>query len=243
MKPIIWTYWENKNDADHDPAIVQKHKAIFERYDNIKVVNNSTIHQYLGYLVDCGRIEHIAQKVDYYRAKLLYEYGGIWLDMDSILLEDLTDLWETFVVSKCEACCEYGDCGGSGRHDDNIPNANVQVMFFQPKSDIAEQWYKSCEQMIESGVWLDWGSLGGLALGKVIQANPGKTMVLPGWVIWTLGWEQHQTYYSTDSHFIEDQLRNIRENKPKIIMLYGKFMYDLPVLKGCLLEQMWGLAE
>ena len=38
-------------------------------------------------MVDTSHLKHIAQKVDYYRAKLLYTYGGIWLDMDTIIVD------------------------------------------------------------------------------------------------------------------------------------------------------------
>ena len=30
------------------------------------------------------KVNHIAQKADYIRLKILYKYGGIWLDADTI---------------------------------------------------------------------------------------------------------------------------------------------------------------
>jgi hypothetical protein len=234
MKPTIWLYWENKGDQP-EPEMVRRSKEIFRQYENVIILNNTNIEAYITGLVDCSRLEFVAQKVDYYRAKLLYEYGGIWIDMDAILLDDMADLWTQFINSNYEACCEY---------EGSI--CNIQVLFFKPKSVIAEAWYKRCEKLITSGVYIDWATLGGIALGHVIHENNwyDKLMILPGSAIWSFGWEnkQYEAYYNTDPKFIVDHLQAIRERKPKVIMLYGTFMYKLPIPEHCLLEQMWKMA-
>jgi len=68
-------------------------KKHFGKY-NFVILTPETIHNYLPNLnFDFSNLL-IAQKVDYYRIALLYKFGGIWMDADTIVLKDLDEIFQ-----------------------------------------------------------------------------------------------------------------------------------------------------
>jgi hypothetical protein len=123
---------------------------------------------------------------------------------------------------------------------------NVQLLIFKPKSVIAEKWYKYCETYITSGAYIDWATLGGVALGNIIAEGNyfgSKCLEAADSLFFSLGYENksYEQYYSQDPVFIEKQINKIKEHQAKIITLYGTFMYQLPIPNGCLLDEMFKL--
>lgn len=236
--PIIWLYWENSNFLN-EPELVSRCRQIYENYENVIILNEITIHDYLDDIVDCSRIEHLAQKVDYYRAKLLYEYGGIWLDFDMILLEDVTYLYYELMNSEHEVMGNYDIIGNSLLF-------NISFIVFKPNSIIAEKWYKYVEDYIIGTNHISWADLGGKALGKMVKENnfEGKIMPMPK-IGFSLGYENksYELYFSMDNEFIKEKLDFIIQNKTKVITLYGTFMYKIPIIEGCLIDQMFKLRD
>lgn len=234
-KPTIWLYWENSHKRKEEPDLIKRCKKIYQKYDNIIILNEVTIHDYLPDLIDCSRVEHLAQKVDYYRAKLMYEYGGIWLDFDMILLNDLSYLYNELN--------EY-DMMGSYNNKEKI--CSIPFLVFKPKSKIAKLWYEYCEEYIKSDKHIHWASLGGIALGKIIHDNNfmNKVKPIPSNLSYSLGYKngKYNLYYKTEPDFVRKKLREIDEKNIKIITLYGTFMYDLPIRKDCLLDRMFKLG-
>lgn len=94
-KPIIWTYWENipgkKRPAYVDLCFDTMKKHCSKNF-NIKILNDKTIKNYLPNInPDINNLDKkdLCKYVDYYRLLLLYNYGGIWLDADTIVFKDL----------------------------------------------------------------------------------------------------------------------------------------------------------
>lgn len=89
---IIWLYWQNKPGKTMPTYIRLCLDTIYKNCkDEFKIVllNEKTIYNYLPNLrKDLNKLE-IAQKADYIRIKLLYKYGGIWLDTDTIVMTSL----------------------------------------------------------------------------------------------------------------------------------------------------------
>lgn len=235
---IIWLYWETPKNSI-EPEIATRCKKIFKNYKNTIILDEITIHDYLSDLVDCSRIQHIAQKTDYYRAKLLYEYGGIWLDMDSILLEDITYLYYDLIKT------EFDMCGNYDLINEEII-FNIQNLVFKPKSIIAKKWCEYCEEFILSNSYIHWASLGGIALGKVIKENNyiDKVKSIPE-IKFSLGYEnkKYEQYYSIDDIFIDNNINFIIENDIKYIMLFGTFMYKIDIPENCLIDKMFKLKK
>ena len=93
----IWTYWENKGDRKepyaHIKLCFETMKKYYSKY-NFIILNPETIKQYLPNIRTDLNDLMIAQKVDYYRVALLYYYGGIWVDADTIAMRDLDEVFD-----------------------------------------------------------------------------------------------------------------------------------------------------
>lgn len=93
----VWTYWENKEDRTEPFAHIKLCFTTMKKYYgkyNFIILTPDTIKNYLpNDRTDLNDLM-IAQKVDYYRVALLYLYGGIWIDADTIALQHLDSVFE-----------------------------------------------------------------------------------------------------------------------------------------------------
>lgn len=96
---IVWMYWENKLFSKK-PAYLQlccetikKHLGDYE----LNLLNNQSVKQYLDIPEKVFKFKHIAHRADYIRFHLLHEYGGVWLDADTILLRPINEAVEPFI--------------------------------------------------------------------------------------------------------------------------------------------------
>jgi hypothetical protein len=115
-KPFLWLYWEGSM-PDYIKMCKETIFAKCSNSFNIILLNEQTIHSYLPELkdknLDFSRLK-IAQKVDYYRILLLYKYGGLYMDMDILVKQDLIEIIEKlekydFVGFGCTGPrCKYG---------------------------------------------------------------------------------------------------------------------------------------
>lgn len=93
-KPYLWMYWENKVKGIKKPSYLDLClKTIYKHCSKdfkIRLLDENTIHKYLPNLrKDLDEKLNINQKTDYYRIRLLYEYGGVWMDIDTIVIKSL----------------------------------------------------------------------------------------------------------------------------------------------------------
>ena len=97
-KPYLWVYWENK-DGKPTPPIIElcleiMRKRLSNNFKMIKLDQNN-ISEYIPEIKERKHILDkliIAHRVDYYRVLLLNKYGGLYLDADIIVLNDLGDI-------------------------------------------------------------------------------------------------------------------------------------------------------
>lgn len=95
-KYTLWSYWELKPGNTSPPPYIQ---LCFDTFNmngaknfDVRILNDQTVYDYLPDLrTDLNRLG-IAAKSDYIRIRLLKTYGGVWLDADTILMGDLSEL-------------------------------------------------------------------------------------------------------------------------------------------------------
>ena len=97
----IWTYWENPPNEEMPAYLTLCFETIKRKSQNatVHLVCPENIMDYLpdlmpdleGIQLNDHKKSSLPQKVDYIRIKLLHDYGGLWLDIDSILLHDITE--------------------------------------------------------------------------------------------------------------------------------------------------------
>lgn len=96
--PIIWMYWEQpKNKKKRADYLNLCLETVYKHCSNnfkIIILNEKTVYDYIPNLrKDLDKLL-IPQKVDYIRIHLLYKYGGIWLDFDTIVMRNLSPIIE-----------------------------------------------------------------------------------------------------------------------------------------------------
>jgi hypothetical protein len=98
-KKIVWTYWDIIEPATEIPSYImlcfdtfKKHLTTDNNYE-LHILNKDNIKLYLPDLPNLDFLK-IAQKTDYIRICLLYKYGGLWLDADTIILKDLSIIFD-----------------------------------------------------------------------------------------------------------------------------------------------------
>jgi hypothetical protein len=94
-KPILWSYWELKPGKKVPPYITLCFKTFAYRCSglfDIKILNEKTIYDFIPNLRSDLNQLGLAAKSDYIRVALLYYYGGVWLDADTIAMTDLSEV-------------------------------------------------------------------------------------------------------------------------------------------------------
>jgi len=211
---IYWIYWESKNGKI--PPIVARLIRIFKKkMHTLNVVNNKTITDYIS-VVDTSKLEHIAQKVDYYRGKLLYTYGGMWIDIDTIILDNLDYLFEQLEQSDKEVCVSTGALHSTP------PVVCLQYLLSKPNSQIMREWYSQMEKCIIANKTVSYAYFGTLLANIIIQKKLRDTILpFPDNIAFRFGCKNVGKYYKTDRTFIDESIQNIKKGEYKIIILYG----------------------
>ena len=148
-KPKIFMYWEYKKGVTKRPAYLDLClKTIKKHCSNsfdIVVLNEKTINNYLPNVrTDLDEKLSIPQKTDYYRYALLYKYGGIWLDFDTIVMQDLKPLYDNL---------EKYDYIGSGCHSDDCkktgyPFPSNGVMMSRAGTKFINTCLEDCDKIL-----------------------------------------------------------------------------------------------
>lgn len=95
-KPILWSYWELKPGISSPPAYINLcFKTFYHKCSklfDIKILNEKTVYDYIPNLRKDLNELNLAAKADYIRVALLFYYGGVWLDADTIVMTDLQEI-------------------------------------------------------------------------------------------------------------------------------------------------------
>ena len=115
--PILWLYWEGEKMPEYIKMCKDTIYKHCSKSFEIIFLDDKKIDIYLPEIkdkkLDFSNLQ-IAQKVDYYRIALLYNYGGLYMDMDILVLKDLSEIVDKldkydFVGFGCTGYkCKYG---------------------------------------------------------------------------------------------------------------------------------------
>jgi len=102
----IWMYWESKTGKI--PKHIQLCIDSVKKYKGdirLNLLDQNSIIEYLPDLrPEWHQLKHPAHKADYIRTRLVYMYGGLWLDCDMLVLSDLNPLFDNFPKQYDYAC-------------------------------------------------------------------------------------------------------------------------------------------
>ena len=171
---MYWLYWESPDNQI--PKIVTRLIKIFQKTKKFNLVNDKTIKNYIS-IVDTSKVRFIAQKVDYYRAKLLYTYGGIWLDIDTIILDDIEYIYQGLLSSNKEVCISA-----------SANNVCLQYLIAKPQSRIFKYWYLKMEEYIIMNKFIAYDFFGKLMAQIILKNNLQDTIIpFPNEIVFRFG--------------------------------------------------------
>jgi len=140
MDKIIWQYWEGPKPSFIDLCLetVSKNNEDFD----LRVLDDKSVFDYLPNLrKDLDSLPRIANKVDYIRFNLLHEYGGIWLDADVVLFQDLSRPWQTMIdFNQSFAATSHF---GPGR-------PSIWLLMSEPNSKITKDYLKAANALLDN---------------------------------------------------------------------------------------------
>ncbi|MFV0172828.1 capsular polysaccharide synthesis protein [Empedobacter falsenii] len=135
---IIWSYWHDENTPPLVEICINSWKKNNPDFE-INILNKKNINQY----IDTSGFEKyqnlsIANFSDIIRLKLLYQYGGVWLDSSILLNQDIkyyTNILEQKALNLL--CFE-----GYGHLNDNIGKPITESWFLIcfPKQELIQDW-------------------------------------------------------------------------------------------------------
>lgn len=116
----IFMYWETLPGKTKPTYLDLCYDTILKNCSQdfkIHMLNEKSIKKFLPELrTDLDQKLKIQQKVDYYRLLLLYKYGGIWLDSDTIVIKSLIPLFEKLKSFHYVGFgCHSGFCSRTGK--------------------------------------------------------------------------------------------------------------------------------
>lgn len=218
---VVWQYWEYSTEyPDGIPYIdlchksVDKHSTIGKGYKVIRL-NEHTIKDYLDdinpFIFNMkDSSNQLAQKADYFRAKLLCKYGGIWLDSDAIVINSLDSVFDQlnnydFYGYKIIAPCVWGFAC----------HKNASIM---------KKWCENNEKIVNEtkGNGIYFGELGHQSL-KLFMNEPNSFFDDANSTVHSLDHRYAWKYMDENNKYnIYDY---IYENQP-FIMLNNNIIYD-----------------
>lgn len=133
-KPKIWVYWQLINGAIKPPEYIQLCIDIMKKngsqYFDVELLDDKTIFKYIPNLRKDINDLPIALKTDYIRVKLLYLYGGMWIDADTIIMNNLFDVYKNLIDGS--DFISFGCTGLICRKNDGYGKPSNGIMASQP---------------------------------------------------------------------------------------------------------------
>ena len=183
--PAIWMYWDNRPGETRSgylhlcEATVRHHAGSIP----IHIVNRETLPDWIGTVrPEFDRLS-LVHRADYARTRLVLAHGGLWLDMDTIALRDLSELYG--LLSSSQFLC-YGE-------------VEIQCGTFAGPADspILRAWALSQDAVIDAAAdpsLLSWNSLGSdLIDWSELSANSTR---VPEWMIAPIDWRDWREFLS-----------------------------------------------
>jgi hypothetical protein len=218
---IVWAYWENK-DGD-TPTHIKLCFETFKKHLNEKykviILDQNSVKKYLPEVRNDLNDLLIAQKVDYYRIALLYKYGGIWVDADTIIMRDFDEIFDKLKTN---------DFVGFGCTQNICFNGKDQpsngVLASQKNGKLMKLCLDKLDKKLNGDVDGN-SSVGYYDLGKYIIWDALKELKQHGYDYYHFSSEYDGTrdingsWLDTNRHFSEEDIKLINENKLFFVFL------------------------
>jgi hypothetical protein len=200
----VWLYWENVGDRKTPEYIKLCREAIIKHtsssFGEVVVVNQNNVYTYLPNLRrDINEIrrseyktysDNVSIKSAYIRAKLIYEYGGIWLDSDMVPVKNF-EIVHDYLLKKDFV----------GYRKKSFGNDYFFIGFYgAPKhSTIVKDYIDIQESIISKRKVLKWGEIGAHALTPIIKNNLNKCHIFKGKSFQPLAYQEWNKFFKNNN--------------------------------------------
>lgn len=149
-QPNVWLYWDSPEGAD--PGYIELCRQSIEKWAgdySVVVLNKENAFDYVpGLHKDFPRIPVIAHRADYVRAACLAARGGIWLDIDTVVLKPLSLCWALTAIN---GCVMYG-------WKDKEPS--IGMIAARKAHPLMVAWRDAIESRIDQSLSQNWSGFG-----------------------------------------------------------------------------------
>jgi hypothetical protein len=128
-----------------------------------------------------ARAPTLAQQADYYRAHILAQHGGLWLDLDTVVMQSLRPL--------VEGLNHYEVVARRNR----LQQLSVSVLAMRPEG-AARRWVALQEQILEGPESPAWTALGSEALTRACEG--ATVQLIPPADVAPLDWTEAELFAS-----------------------------------------------
>ena len=219
MNKTIWMYWENRK-GDPRPAYLDLCLETIRRHSpsyDIVLLNERTVRDRLpGLREDIFRTHEIAHRADYIRAHIVYEYGGVWLDSDIVLLKQIH-------VEEALATYDFAGCG--------IEYGKPSIWFFAANkgAPVLGKWIEGMDDVLDRkkrnplsifrSYRFKWAELGYDILWRLFEASDYYHYDFKRFA--PIRWDAWKEFFRKDIEPGE-----IVDDETIAVMLYNKFMFE-----------------
>lgn len=165
-KPYLWTYWDG-NEYDYIKLCYDTVLKNCSKSFQVVRLNNENIRKYIPELIEYEKyIEKliIPHKVDIYRIMLLYKYGGLYIDADTMVMRDPIEIMNK--LKKYEYV-GFGCTGNKCKYGYKLPSNGI--MASKPNSILMGRIMEKLIDKIKDIYFNnEYGNIRYFDLGKVI---------------------------------------------------------------------------
>lgn len=183
----IWAYWEGPK-----PLWIQRCQETIENHSHGELeVLNADSFQSLWVNdrdLDLDKL-CLAHKADFIRIYMLKHYGGLWLDLDCVVMSDLRPMLKT---TKHWDFIAYKHWTGA------ISNAFIGC---KPESLTASHYYARAVRILRKGNKFDWTELGEGCIHDAYAKVKAPRLRLAVDFVSPVCWSDNGKFFGSDIHF------------------------------------------
>jgi hypothetical protein len=186
---VIWQYWETVGEK---PKYIDGLHRLVQRNSGVAsiVVTPDSLQDYVPDLPPLvHQIGEVAIRASMIRSMLIRRYGGMWLDSDAIVLQDLNWLFDHLEEY------EFVGFNENGRLHSNSKQHLVRVNCFLSRANgtVVSEWVKRQHAKFPKTDYV-WGEIGASLLHPVCLDNPSRVKILPFEWICPIRWDEVEKF-------------------------------------------------
>lgn len=155
----VFIYWVGK-----EYKIIKFMRALIHHHSNggknykVHLINHENINQYVDKVPEYFWFLSLTHQADWLRVQVICKWGGLWLDSDTIVMSDLSEIFEILKTKEGFVVDEPRD-----RTSVLINGAFAS----RPSTRFMLEWKIRQEQLLETGSKIKWVGLGETILQKI----------------------------------------------------------------------------